>query len=53
MRLAGTARQYSKNAMPQLIGITIHSDVPGNLSCPYQAKVMNTFESSSSAIGVT
>jgi len=25
MRLAGTARQYSKNAMPQLIAIASHS----------------------------
>src|SRR5579862_6076930 len=53
MRLAGTARQYSKKAMPQLTGMTSHSDALGNLSCPYQAKVMNTFEKHSRIIGAT
>ena len=53
MRLAGTARQYSKNAMPQLTGITIHSATPGKRNWPYHANVMNTFEQSSSIIGST
>src|SRR5665213_3889274 len=49
----GTAKQYSKNAMPQLIGISIHSAVFGYLSCPYQANVMKMLETHSSAIGAT
>ena len=53
MRLAGTARQYSKNAMPQLTGMTIHSATPGKRNWPYHANVMNTFEQSSSSIGST
>lgn len=46
-RLAGTCKQYSKNAMPQLIKITVNSPhlAQTGLSlkrrCPYQAKVMN------------
>ncbi|MDT4877020.1 hypothetical protein FQZ97_1125110 [compost metagenome] len=53
MRLAGTASQYSKNAMPQLIITTTHSDAAGNLRCPYQAKVMKTFEAINSPIGAS
>src|SRR5690554_6648313 len=53
MRLAGTASQYSKNAMPQLISTTTQSVAPGNLRCPYQAKVMKTFEATSSRTGAT
>src|SRR5689334_1997841 len=51
MRLAGTARQYSKKAMPQLIRTTCQSTAWGNLSCPYQAKVMKMLEANSSRMG--
>src|SRR5665213_1450983 len=44
MRFAGTCRQYSKNAMPQLMRMTFHSGTDLNLRCPYQAKVMKMFE---------
>jgi hypothetical protein len=44
MRFAGTAKQYSTKAIPQLTGIKIHRDTVGNLSWPYQANVMNTLE---------
>src|SRR5262249_14695346 len=51
MRLAGTARQYSIKAMPQLTTIAIKSGVERNLRCPYQAKVMNRLEPISIRIG--
>src|SRR6185312_16249966 len=51
MRLAGTARQYSKNAMPQLASTATHIAAAGNLSWPYQAVVMNRLEQQSSTIG--
>src|SRR5437868_13899452 len=44
MRLAGTCRQYSKNAISQLTAITFHSATPLYFRWPYQAKVMNTFD---------
>jgi len=40
--LAGTAKQYSMNAMPQLATITSHSGRSVNFRCPDQAKVMKT-----------
>jgi hypothetical protein len=40
--LAGTAKQYSKNAIPQDAGISAQSAVLGYLSCPYQANVVKT-----------
>src|SRR5579864_8436727 len=43
-RLAGTWKQYSKNAMPQLVMITFHRATLRNFKCPYQANVMNMFE---------
>src|SRR5579864_6785396 len=43
-RLAGTWKQYSKNAMPQLMMITFHRATLRNFKCPYQANVMNMFE---------
>jgi len=43
-RLAGTIKQYSKKAMPQLIRITFQSAVPWCFKCPYQAKVMKVLE---------
>ena len=42
---------YSKKAMLQLARITFASGALLNFKCPYQAKVMNTFESVSSPIG--
>src|SRR5262245_34274641 len=44
MRLAGTWRQYSKKAIPQLTRIASHSADCLCLRCPYQANVMNTLE---------
>src|ERR1700732_677467 len=43
-RLAGTASQYSKNAMPQLATIASGSQLSLNLRWPYHAKVMKTLE---------
>src|SRR5690606_21645557 len=50
-RLAGTIRQYSKNAIPQLTRITANSGEDLYFRCPYQAKVMKILEASSSRIG--
>src|SRR5579872_2257592 len=44
MRLAGTCRQYSKKAIPQLARMTIHSGEARYLRCPYQAQVMKMLE---------
>jgi hypothetical protein len=44
IRFAGTIRQYSKKAIPQLTRITVISAVSLNFRCPYQAKVMKMFE---------
>jgi hypothetical protein len=51
MRLAGTARQYSIKAMPHATTMAISSGVDLYLRWPYQANVMNTFDSTSSRIG--
>ena len=51
MRFAGTANQYSRKAMPQLTRTAPQSGAALNLRCPYQAKVMNTFEATGRAIG--
>src|SRR6266704_7157552 len=50
MRIAGTWKQYSKKAMPQLTTTTFHSASPRNRKCPYQATVMKMFEIVSSRI---
>src|SRR5580765_1372087 len=50
-RVAGTASQYSKNAMPQLAMITNGSAYPLNLKWPYHAKVMKTLEANNINIG--
>ena len=42
--LAGTWKQYSKKAIPQLIIITFQSGESLNFKWPYQAKVINVFE---------
>src|ERR1700747_2756195 len=44
MRFAGTWKQYSKNAMPQLARMTFHNASLRYLRWPYQAKVMKMFE---------
>src|SRR4051812_4528040 len=51
MRLAGTASQYSKKAMPQPASTAAHSGAALKRRLPYQAKVMKTLETSSSRIG--
>ncbi len=53
VRLAGTIRQYSTNAIPQLITMTVIRAVDLNLRSPYQAKVMNTFDASNQPMVVT
>src|SRR6185295_8167386 len=50
-RLAGTASQYSKKAIPQLARTTTGSALSLNLRWPYQAKVMKTLETNSIKIG--
>src|ERR1700732_3152391 len=50
MRFAGTWKQYSKNAMPQLARMTFHSASLRYLRWPYQAKVMKIFDMVSSKI---
>src|SRR6267378_6891335 len=44
IRLAGTWKQYSKKAIPQLMTITFHSATLRYFKCPYQANVIKTFE---------
>ena len=51
-RLAGTCRQYSKKAIPQLIRITVHNAVCWYRRRPYQATVIKTLEANS-RIGVS
>src|SRR6266436_375157 len=50
MRFAGTWKQYSKKAMPQLARMTFHKASLRYLRWPYQAKVMKMFERVSSRI---
>ncbi|MCY1383344.1 hypothetical protein D9M69_714640 [compost metagenome] len=51
--MAGTISVYSKNAMPQLARIATNSGDDVYFRCPYQAKVMKTFEASSRNRGRT
>jgi hypothetical protein len=44
MRSAGTAKQYSTKAIPQLTSTTVTSGTDLNLRWLYQAMVMNRFE---------
>src|ERR1700730_17466152 len=44
MRFAGTWKQYSKNAIPQLARMTFHSGSLRYLRWPYQAKVIKIFD---------
>src|SRR4051812_9061745 len=50
-RLAGTASQYSKNAMPQLTMMASVSGISLNFRWPYQANVMKTLEANSIRTG--
>src|SRR5438270_11192947 len=50
MRLAGTCRQYSKKAIPQLTKITFHKASLRNFKWPYQAIVMKRLEPVSNRI---
>ena len=50
-RLAGTASQYSKNAIPQLAMMTSGSHLPLNFKWPYHANVMKTLEALSIRTG--
>src|SRR5947207_14135847 len=50
-RLAGTASQYSKNAIPQLTMMTSGSELSLNFRWPYQAKVMKRLDANSIRIG--
>src|ERR1700709_493028 len=52
-RLAGTASQYSKKAIPQLTSTASGSQLSLNLRWPYQAKVMKTLEANSMSTGKT
>src|SRR6476661_320278 len=52
-RLAGTASQYSKNAMPQLTMMTSGSQLSLNFKWPYHANVMKTLEANSIRTGKT
>jgi len=48
--VAGTWKQYSKKAMPQLATTTFQSATLRYFRCPYQAKVMKMLEMVSSRI---
>src|SRR5438445_1573561 len=50
-RLAGTASQYSKNAMPQLTMMASGNQVSLNFRWPYHANVMKTLEPNSIRTG--
>src|SRR5260370_32925150 len=53
MRFAGTWKQYSKKAMPQLARITFHNASLRYFRWPYQANVIKMFEMVSSKIVLT
>ena len=53
MRLAGTAKQYSMSAMPQLARMTPASGTSLKRRWPYHAVVMKTLEQISIRIGKT
>src|SRR5216683_36189 len=52
-RLAGTASQYSKNAMPQLTMMANGSQLSLNFKWAYHANVMKTLEANSIRTGKT
>jgi len=43
-RLAGTVRQYSKNAIPQLISTAFHKVMSLSFRCQYQANVIKMLD---------
>src|SRR3954464_8648971 len=43
-RLAGTWKEYSKKAIPQLMSVTFHNGTFWYLRCPYHANVMKMLE---------
>jgi hypothetical protein len=49
---AGTAKQYSTKAMLQLARMASYNGVDGYFSWPYQAKVINTLETTRRRMGV-
>jgi hypothetical protein len=49
--LAGTAKQYSKKAIPHPAKTSIQTGVAGKRSCPYQANVMKTLDTLNKTIG--
>lgn len=44
IRFAGTCKQYSKKAIPQLITMTKNNGEDLYFKCPYHAKVIKIFE---------
>src|ERR1041385_3038064 len=44
MRLAGTSKQYSKKAIPQLMSVTFHNGTFWYFKWPYHAKVIKILE---------
>src|ERR1700719_520914 len=50
MRFAGTWKQYSKKAIPQLARTTFQSASPRNFKWPYHAKVMKILDTMSNRI---
>src|SRR3954464_9980535 len=54
MRLAGTCSRYSNSAMPQLASAATYQARPERFfRWAYQAKVMNTFESTSRPVALS
>src|SRR5690242_1791731 len=53
MRFAGTCRQYSKKAMPQLARMISHIGALWTRRWPYQAAVMKTLEPMSNRMVVS
>src|ERR1700720_28692 len=50
MRFAGTWKQYTKKATPQLARTTFQSGSPRNFKWPYHAKVMKILDTMSNRI---
>lgn len=44
IRLAGTVKQYSKKAIPQLMRMAFHKGIPFSFRCQYQANVIKMLE---------
>jgi hypothetical protein len=50
IRLAGTWKQDSTKAIPQLSTIVTHKDESSYFECPYQAKVMKMLDTVSKTV---